>query len=242
MILPFRLPHHVQVHSPTSRHRRPSSVLGRDSFYGTSIDILVSTLQGLSLTQSWSAIHLPTTSRFGLRIQLHSLLPSSAWFSWLRWRCPVFWLSTNSWPGPGHFMPWVVCSGSCSVLTTVHIGAQEEGFWRSSFSLLLYLFAGLTANLCCVESGIPRACVSPASFSSAPRELGEHMSMMDIHCQLSRRWRSSRLPTSFASNQRLIPYSVTTWRLATCMAHMLSGTPQSVFVMVRSLAFDSIAF
>ena len=60
-------------------------------------------------------------------------------------------LTTDSSPGAGQSMPSVVRPCSCSFLTTLHIGAPEEGFWCSSFNLLLHAFASLAVNCCCLE-------------------------------------------------------------------------------------------
>jgi len=67
-------------------------------------------------------------------------------------------------PGAGQFMPSVIRPCSCSFLTTLHIGAPEEGLLCSSFSLLLHAFSSLAANRCCLESKVTGAGVSPDSL------------------------------------------------------------------------------
>jgi len=120
-------------------------------------------------------------------------------------------LTTGSSPGAGQLMPLVVRPCSCSFLTALHIGAPEEGFLCSSFSLLLHAFSILAANRCCLESKITGAGISPDSLISAPRGVVGSAPRMDLACRLRRSWRPSRLPTSLGSHQSSLPYSATAW-------------------------------
>jgi len=114
-------------------------------------------------------------------------------------------LTTGSSPGAGQFMPLVVWPCLGTVLTALHIGAPEEGYLCSFFSLLLYAFSILAANHCCLESKITGAGVSPDSLISAPRGVVGSAPRMDLACRLRRSWRSSRLPTSLGSHQSSLP-------------------------------------
>jgi len=151
-------------------------------------------------------------------------------------------LTTDSSPGAGHIMPSVVRPCSCSSLTTLHIGAPEEGFRCNSFSLPLHESASLAANRCCLESKTTGAGVSPDSLITAPHGVVGSTPMMDLACRLRRSWRSSRLPASLGSHQSSLPYSATAWTHATWTALTLSGTMPYVVVRVRSLASAALAF
>jgi hypothetical protein len=100
-------------------------------------------------------------------------------------------LTTDSSAGAGQLRPLVVQPYLCSVLTARHIGAQEGGFWCSSFNVFLRAFASLAENLCCLESKIPGAGVSPASLISAPRGVVGTAAKLYLACQLKRSWRPS---------------------------------------------------
>jgi len=127
-------------------------------------------------------------------------------------------------------------------LDTLHIFAWEEGFWCNSCSLLLHASAILTANLCCLESKITGACVSPDSLICAPRGVGGSAPRMDLACRLWSCWRLSRLPASLGSHQSSLPDSASAWTHATGTARMLSGTMLYVVVRIRSLASAALAF
>ena len=150
-------------------------------------------------------------------------------------------LTTDCSPGAGQFMPKVVWPFRCSFLTALPIGALEAGFWYSYFNLLLHAFACLAVNLCCLESKITGAGVSPASLISAPRGVLGSAPRMDLGCRFRRSWRSSRLPTSLRSHQSTLPYSATAWTQAIWTALTFSGTPLYVLVSVRSLASAALA-
>jgi len=151
-------------------------------------------------------------------------------------------LTTDPSPRAGHIMPLVVWPCSCSSLTTLHIGAPEEGFWCNSASLPLHASLSLAANRCCLESKTTGAGVSPDSLISAPRGVVGSAPRMDLACRLRRSWRSSRLPASLGSHQSSLPYSATAWTHATWTALTLSGTMPYVVVRVRSLASAALAF
>jgi len=151
-------------------------------------------------------------------------------------------LTTDSSSGAGHIVSSVVRPCSCCSLTTLHIGAPEEGFPSSSFSLLLHESASLAAIGCCLESKITGAGVSPDSLISTPRGVVGSAPRMDLACRLRRSWRSSRLPISLGSHQRSLPYSATAWTHATWTALTLSGTMPYVVVRVQSLASAALAF
>jgi len=151
-------------------------------------------------------------------------------------------LTTVSLPGASLFMPSVVWPCPCSFLTTLHIGAPEEWFWCSSFTLLLDAFSCHAANCCCLQSTITGAGVSPYSLLSAPRRVVGSVPRMDLSCRLRRSWRSSRLPTSLGSHHRSLPYSATTWMQATWTALTLSETTLYGFVRVRSPASAALAY
>jgi len=151
-------------------------------------------------------------------------------------------LTTDSSPGAGYIMPPVVRPCSCSSLTTLHIGAPEEGFRCNSFSLPLHASASLAANRCCLESKTTGAGVTPDSLISAPHGVVGSEPRMDLACRFRRSWRSSRLPASLGSHQRSLPYRATAWTHATWTALTLSGTMPYVMVRVRSLASAALAF
>jgi hypothetical protein len=136
----------------------------------------------------------------------------------------------------------VVRPCSCSFLTTLHIGAPEEGLLSSSFSLLLPTFSSLAADRCCPKSKVTGAGVSPDCLISAPRGVVGSAPRMDLACQLRRSWRSSRLPTSLWSHQSSLMYSATAWTHATWTARTLSGTTPYVLVSDRCLASAALAF
>ena len=123
-------------------------------------------------------------------------------------------LTAGSWPGAGQYMPLVVTPCSCSFLTTLHIGAPEEGLLGSFVTLLLHVYSSLAANCCCLESKIASLGVSPDSRISAPHGVGGSTPRMDLACRLRRSWRSSRLPTSVGSHQSVLPYSAIAWKHA----------------------------
>jgi hypothetical protein len=83
------------------------------------------------------------------------------------------------------------------------------------------------------ELGLPHWC-SPWYFGQRSHK--------DLPWQLRGSWTSSRLPTSLASPQRLLPYSVTAWTQDTWTALTLCGTNPNVFVRPRSLASAAPAF
>ena len=139
-------------------------------------------------------------------------------------------------------MPLVVRPCSCSSLTTVHIGALEEGFQSNSFSLPLHASASLAANRNCLESRNTGVGGSHDSLISAPCGVVGSAPRMDRTCRLMRSWRSSRLPTSLGSLQSSLSYNAIAWTHATWMAYTLSGTTPYVFVRVRSLASPTLAF
>jgi len=118
-------------------------------------------------------------------------------------------LTAGSSPSAGQFMALVDRPCSVSFLTTLHIGAPEEGFLCSCFSMLLYAFSSLAANRCCLESMVTGASISPGSITSAPRGVVDSACRMDLACRFRGSWRSSRLPTSLGSHQSLLPYSAT---------------------------------
>jgi hypothetical protein len=151
-------------------------------------------------------------------------------------------LTTGSSPGAGQFMPLVVRPCSCSFLTTLHIGAPEEGLLCSSFSMLLHAISSLAANRCYLESRVTGAGVSPDSLISAPRGVEGRAPRMDLGCRLRRSWRSSRLPISLGSHHSLLPYSATAWTHATWTARTLSVTMPYVLVSDRSLPSAALAF
>jgi len=95
-------------------------------------------------------------------------------------------LTAGSSPGAGLLMPLIVRPCSCSFLTTLHIGAPEEGLLCSSFSLPLHAFSSLAANRCCLESKVTGAGVSPDSLISAPRGVVGSAPRIDLACQLRR--------------------------------------------------------
>jgi hypothetical protein len=127
-------------------------------------------------------------------------------------------LTTGSWPGAGQLMPSVVQRCTCSVSTTQHFGVPDEGCLRSYFSLLLYAFASLVANLCSLESKITGAGEGPDSLISAPIGDVGSAPRTDLACRLRRSWRSSCLPTSLGSHQSSLPCSATAWTQATWTA------------------------
>jgi hypothetical protein len=151
-------------------------------------------------------------------------------------------LTTDSSAGASHIMPSVVRPCSCSSLTTLHIGAPEEGFRCSSFSLALHASASLAANRCCLESKTTTAGVSPDSLISAPCGVARTAPRMDLACRLRRNRRSSRPPASSGSHQSSLPYSATAWTHATLTALSLSGTMPYIVVRVQSLASAALAF
>jgi hypothetical protein len=91
-------------------------------------------------------------------------------------------LTAGSSPRAGELMPSIVRPYSCSFLTTLHIGAPEEGLLCSSFSLLLHAFSIHAANCCCLESKVTGAGISPDSLIRAPRRVVGSASRMDLAC------------------------------------------------------------
>jgi hypothetical protein len=87
-------------------------------------------------------------------------------------------LTAGSLPGAGQLMPSIVRPCSCSFLTTLHIGAPEEGLLCSSFSLLLHAFSSLAANRCCLESKVTGAGGRVAG--GGQRMVAEIMTSVDI--------------------------------------------------------------
>jgi hypothetical protein len=151
-------------------------------------------------------------------------------------------LTTYSSSGGGQFMPSVDRPCSCSAFTTLHIVALEEGFRCNSFRLLLHASACLAANRRCVESSIPDAGVNPDYLRIAPRGVAGSDPRMDLACQLTMSWRSSRLPKSLGSHPILLPYHAIAWKHAALTRLTLNGTTLYVFVGVRSLASAALAF
>jgi len=151
-------------------------------------------------------------------------------------------LTTGSLPTAGQFMPSVVRPCLCSPFNALHIGAPEAGFWCSFFNLSLHAFASIAVNLCCLESKITGAGVSPASLISAPRGVVGSAPRMDLACRFRRSWRSSRLATSLGSHQSSLPYSATTWSQAIWTALTLFGRTPHAVQRVRSLASAALAF
>jgi len=151
-------------------------------------------------------------------------------------------LTAGSAPGAGQLMPSIVRPCSYSWLTTLHIGAPEEGLLCSSFSWLMHALSSLAANRCCLESNVTGAGVSPDSLIRSPRGVVGSAPRMDLACRLGRSWRSSRLPTSLGSHQGSLPYRATAWTHATWTAHTLSGTTLYVLVSDRCLASAALAF
>jgi len=150
--------------------------------------------------------------------------------------------TSGSTPGAAQLMYSVVRPCSRSVSTTRHIGVPDGGSSCSAFSFQQDVFAGLAANGCGLESKITGAGVSPDSLINAPLGVVGSAPRTDLACRLRRRWRSSRLPTSSASQQSWLPYSATAWTQAIWTALMLSGTTPYVFVKVCSLASVALAF
>jgi hypothetical protein len=140
------------------------------------------------------------------------------------------------------FMHSVVRPCTCSFLTTVHIGAPEEGFLFSSFSWLLHAYSSLAANCCCLESKIPGPSVRSDSLIGAPNSMLGSAARMDLACRFRGSWRLLRLPTSLVSHQSSLPCSVTTCTHSTWTALTLSGPTLYVLVMVRSLTSAALAF
>jgi hypothetical protein len=139
-------------------------------------------------------------------------------------------------------MPSAVRSCSCSSLTTLHIGAPEEGFSCNYISFPLHASASLTATRCSLKSKTTGAGVCPDSPISAPRGVVGSAPRMDLACRSRRSWRSSRLPASLGSHQSSLPYSATACMHSTSTALTLSGTIPYVVVRVRSLASAALAF
>jgi len=151
-------------------------------------------------------------------------------------------LTTDSSPGGGQSVPWVLWPCSSSSLITLHIGAPEARLWCSSSSLLLHAFASLGANRCCLESRITGAGISADYLISARCRVVGGAPRMDLDCRLRRKWRSSRLPTSLGSHQSSLPHSATALTHATWTALTLSGTTPYVLVRVWSQASAALAF
>ena len=151
-------------------------------------------------------------------------------------------LSTDFSPAAGQFIPSVVRPCLCSFLTTLHIGAQDVGFWCSSFSLLLHAFSSLTANGCCLKSNNTVPGVNPESHMSAPSGVVGSAPRMGLARRFKRSWRLSRLPTSLGSHQSSLPSSATTWTPAIWTALTVSGRMPYILVRVRSLASAALAF
>ena len=91
--------------------------------------------------------------------------------------------TTDSLPWAGQFIPLVVRPCSCSVLTTLHIGALEEEFRCNFLNLLLDAFGGLAGNHCCLESKTIRGGASPESVIIAPRGVVGREPRMDRVCR-----------------------------------------------------------
>jgi len=91
-------------------------------------------------------------------------------------------LTTDSSPEVGQFMPSVVYPCPFSLLTTLHISSPEEGVWCSVFPSLLYAFASLAVNHCCLESEITGVGVSPASLIGALCGVVHSTPSLDLAC------------------------------------------------------------
>jgi hypothetical protein len=151
-------------------------------------------------------------------------------------------LTAGSSPWAGQFMSSVVRPYSCAFLTTLHIGAPEDGLLCSSFSLVLHAFSSLAANRGFLESKVTGAGLSPNSLISAPRRVVGSAPMIDLACRLKSSCRSSRLPSSMGSHQSSLPYSATGCMHATSTARMLSGTMPYYLVSDWSLASAALTF
>jgi hypothetical protein len=151
-------------------------------------------------------------------------------------------LTTGSSPGADQFMPLVVRPWLSSFLTSLHIGALDEGFLCSYCGLLVHACSNLTVNHCCPECKVTGASVSPDSLLSAPNGVVCITPRIDLACRLRRSWSSSRLPTSLGSHYSSLPYSATDWMHATWTALTLSGTTLYVLVRVWSLASTALVY
>jgi len=120
-------------------------------------------------------------------------------------------LTTGSLPVASQFMRLVLQPCSCSLLTTLHIGAPEEGFLCRSFNLLLHALTSLAVNLCCLESKVTGMGVIPDCLISAPHWVVGSVPRFSLPWRLTGSWRSSRPPTSVESHQRSIRHSATVW-------------------------------
>jgi hypothetical protein len=151
-------------------------------------------------------------------------------------------LTGGSSPEAEQLMASIVGPYSCSFLTTLHIGAPEEGLLCILCRLLLHAFSSLGANRCCLESKATCAGVSHDSLISAPRWVVGSATSIDLACRLRRSWGSSRLPTALGSHQSSLPYCATAWTHSTWTARPLTGTTPYDLVRVRSLASATLAF
>lgn len=149
--------------------------------------------------------------------------------------------TTDSSPRAGQFIPSVVRLCWCFDLTAMYINAPEEGFWCSTFYLLLHVFLSLAVNRCCLEARITCAVVSPASVISASDGVVGHAPRMDLPCWTRSGWRSSRLSTCVGSHHGLYPFSTNAWTQAIKMAHRSSRTTPDVFLLVPSPTLATLA-
>lgn len=151
-------------------------------------------------------------------------------------------LTTDSSPEAGELLPSVIWLCSCSVLTPLHIGVLEEGFWSSSFILIVYAFASPAVNHCCLQSNITGVGVSPASHSSTLCGVMGSAARMDFACQFRRSWRSSRTSTSMRSHQHSLPSSATAQTQAILRDLTHSGPTLYTFIMVTSVALAALEY
>jgi len=91
-------------------------------------------------------------------------------------------LTTGSLSGAGQFKPSNVGPFSCSILSTLHVGAPDEGYSYSSVILLLQAFASLAVKSCCQESNITGAGISPAPVISAHQGVVARAARVDLAC------------------------------------------------------------
>jgi hypothetical protein len=144
-------------------------------------------------------------------------------------------------PGARELMPSVVRPWPGSVLTTRHMGVPDKGSSWSSFRLMLYEYARLAANRCCLESRLTGMGVSPDFLIIAPHGVIRSAPKTDLACGLRRRRRSYRLCFSLESHQSSLPCSETVWTQVTWTALTLYGTTPYVFLRVQSLASAALA-